>query len=73
MTNKPKNIIDLRDLIPVDRKCQMLLEITRARSQVRKLNGRIEYLQYLLQSDDEKFGSIDFDELYRSKEEEYYR
>lgn len=74
MTHKPKSKIDPRDLMPFDQKCQMWLELHDARSQVRVLTNRIEYLQYRLDSDDDKFGSIDFDKLYESKErEEYYR
>ena len=74
MDCNPLNKIDPQDLMPFDRKCQIWLEITNARSQVRVLTNRIEYLHYRLKSDDEKFGSIDFDKLYESKEQdEYYR
>lgn len=60
--------------MPFDQKCQMLLELHEARKQVRVLNDRIEYLQYRLESDDEKFGPIDFDLLYQPKDhDEYYR
>jgi hypothetical protein len=74
MTYNPKNKIDPRDLMPFDQKCEMWLELHSSQSQVRVLNDRIEYLQYRLKSDDENFDSIDFEEIYRSKErEEFFR
>ena len=74
MTYNPKNKIDPRDLIPFDRKCQMWLELHDAQTKVRVLNDRIEYLQYRIKSDDDKFGSVNFDEVYQPKyPEEYHR
>jgi urocanate hydratase len=74
MACNPQNKIDPRDLLPLDQKCQMWLEITKARTQVRELQVRIEYLVDRLKLNDEKFGSIDINKLYETKEqEEYYK